>query len=77
MTVETVGKPLRMVNVVDREGCEEFYSVGKDNVTAIEWGTQNGHMAAIPTVRVFKDGKLLSEHPFHNVLGVYFAEGKS
>lgn len=55
----------------------EYYHVGDDNVTSIEWHSQPGHMTAIPTIRVFRHGVPHSEHPFHNVLGVYFDRPQS
>lgn len=64
---------LRAVCVVSLEQEQEYYEVGKFGVTAIEWGEISGHMAPLDTVRVFKGGKLHSEHPFSNCEGVYFA----
>lgn len=64
---------LRAVTVSEWADGGEHYSVGKNGVTAIEWGWSNGHMAALPTVKVFKNGIIHSEHPFSSVLGVYYA----
>lgn len=64
---------LRAVSVVTIEAGQEYYEIGKLDVTAIEWGEIYGHMALLDTVRVFKGGKLHSEHPFANCEGVYFA----
>lgn len=77
-----MSKPrLIAVSVSETNHGSEFYEVGKNNVSSIEWGSTDGHMAALATVRVFKDGALSSEHPFSNVLGVYYdlkeAEGES
>lgn len=66
--------PLKGVSVFEIEGNSEFYFVGIDGITAVEWHEQPGHMAMLPTIRVYRDGKLHSEHPFHNVLGVYYAD---
>lgn len=68
--------PLKSVYVCEDVDGIEHYEVGKNDVTAVEWHSQNGHMAAIPTIRVFVGGKLHSEHPFHNLIGVYYAEGQ-
>lgn len=65
---------LRALNVSETDNGSEFYEVGRGGVTAIEWGEVCGHMAPLDTVRVFRDGKLHSEHAFSNCLGVYFAE---
>lgn len=65
-------EPLKAVSVCATNDGDEFYEVGKNGVTAVEWGSSNGHMASLATVRVFKDGRPHSEHPFSSVLGVYF-----
>ena len=65
---------LRALNVSVSDNGDEFYEVGRGDITAIEWGEVCGHMALLDTVRVFKDGKLHSEHVFSNCLGVYFAD---
>ena len=64
---------LRAVSVASTDNGDEFYVVGVGGVTAIEWGEVSGNMAFLDTIRVFKDGKLHSEHPFSNCEGVYFA----
>lgn len=64
---------LRAVSVGSLEGKQEYYEAGKSGVTAIEWGEVCGYMAPLDTVRVFKGGKLYSEHPFSNCWGVFFA----
>lgn len=63
--------PLKAVHVACNNDGDEFYQIGTD-VTSIEWGETNGHMAPLATIRVFKGGQLHSEHPFCNVLGVYY-----
>lgn len=63
---------LKAVCVFDTETEREYYEEGKRDVTSVEWGMVSGHMAGIDTVRVFKNGKLHSEHVFTNCLGVYF-----
>lgn len=65
---------LRAVFVNATNDGSEYYEVGRDAVSAVEWGQINGHMARLDTVRVFKAGKLHSEHPFSNCLSVYFAD---
>lgn len=65
--------PLRSVTVSEFEGGGETYTVGYGGVTAIDWGSTSGHMAELKTVLVYKNGALHSEHPFANVLGVYYA----
>lgn len=69
-------QPLVALNVSSDNNGEEYYVIGRNGVTAIEWGSTNGHMAALATVRVFKGGVLSSEHPFCNVFGVYYAAPK-
>ena len=64
---------LRAVLVCAFNEGSEFHEVGFNKVTKIEWGSFNGHMAALPSVRVYKGEALYSEHPFSNVLGVYYA----
>ena len=75
-------EPLCAVSVNETDNGGEYYAVGCEwhggakkgqIVTAIEWSAQNGHMAEIPTIQVFINGALHSEHPFHNVQGVYYA----
>ncbi|NIA70734.1 hypothetical protein HBA54_19220 [Pelagibius litoralis] len=63
---------LRAVTVSMGETYNEHFEVGLGDVTSIEWGTINGHMAHLDTVRVFVNGKLSSEHPFCNCLSVFF-----
>lgn len=65
-------KPLQAVHVSATNDGDEYHKVGYLEVTAIEWGWTSGSMAAIQTVQVFKKGSLHSEHPFPNVLGVYY-----
>ena len=64
---------LKSVCVTDFETGAEVYSIGNNDVTAIEWGEVSGHMSMIDTVRVFKNGVLFSEHPLTSCKGVYFA----
>lgn len=64
--------PINAVHVCATDYVNESHKVGDDDVTAIEWGVTNGSMAEIQTVRVFKNGHLHSEHPFPNVLSVYY-----
>lgn len=68
--------PLKSVHIGMGETWNYEFTVGLDGVTAIEWGSMNGHMAPLPTVRVFKNGQLHSEHPFCNCIGVEFAPQK-
>lgn len=63
---------LKAVTVTDYQGGSEYYNAGAFGITSIEWGEVSGHMSMIDTVRVFKDGKLHSEHPFTSCVGVYF-----
>ncbi len=60
------------VHVTATDNGDEYYKVGFGDVTGIEWGWTSGSMAAIQTIRVFKNGHLHSEHPFPNVLSVYY-----
>lgn len=64
--------PLVGVSVANTDNGEEYYRVGFDDVTAVEWGTTRGLHCDLPTVRVYRRGKPWSEHPFHNVIGVYY-----
>lgn len=64
--------PLVAVTVSSREDEQEHYAIGAAGVTAVVWHEQSGHMAMIPTVRVYVQGALYSEHPFHNIVGVYY-----
>lgn len=64
--------PIQGVRVTNREDGEEYYEDGKHDVTGIQWGKTNGHMAHIMTVRVYKNRVLHSEHPFVNCLSVYY-----
>lgn len=64
--------PINAVHVFETNEVSEYYKVGFADVTGIEWGRTNGSMAAIQTVQVFKNGHLHSEHPFPNVLSVYY-----
>ena len=64
--------PINAVHVTATDNGDEYYKVGFGDVTAIEWGVTNGSLAEIQTVRVFKNGHLHSEHPFPNVLSVYY-----
>lgn len=66
-------KPLCAVNVSESEDGSEYYAVGRSGITAITWGETCGSMAALLTVQVWKNDALHSEHPFINVLGVYYA----
>lgn len=68
--------PLQAVSVSETNNGEEFYRVGFAGVTKIEWSETSGHMASLLTIQVWKDNKLHSEHPFSNVLGVYYAKGE-
>ena len=65
-------KALIAVHVSCNQDGDEYHKVGFGDVTAVKWGLTSGHMAVLQTVQVFKDGKLFSEHPFSNVLGVYY-----
>ena len=66
--------PLRAVFVGAIDDGDEYYVVGNDGVTAIEWGEMPGLHCMLPTVCVLKDGQLHSEHPFVYVRSVYYAE---
>lgn len=70
-------KPLRAVSVAETNNGGEYHEVGHNRVTAITWSERPGEMAMVPTIVVWRDGKMFSEHPFSSVLGVYFAEGQS
>lgn len=72
----TANRPLKAVSVAVFGENDEYYRVGFADVTAVEWHEQAGHMSMIPTIRVFINDKLHSEHPFHNILGVYYDEGQ-
>lgn len=63
---------LKAVHVSSTNDGDEYYEVGRFGVSAIRWGANMGHRPPLTTVRVFKDGALHSEHPFANVLGVYY-----
>ncbi len=63
---------LKAVHVSANNDGDEYYAVGFADVTAIKWDWANGSGAAIQTVQVFKNGHLHSEHPFPNVLSVYY-----
>ena len=69
---DTANLPINAVSVTETETSDEYYKVGHNDVTAIEWGTTNGSLAEIKTIRVFKKGVPFSEHPFPNVLSVYY-----
>lgn len=74
MTDENQTKELKALSVWysnDGEG-QEYFEVGKYNVTAIGWGTTSGPYCDLKTVRVFIDGNLSSEFPFANTVGVYY-----
>lgn len=64
--------PINAVQVFATDESDEYYKVGFSDVTAIEWNVTNGSLAEIQTIRVFKNGHLHSEHPFPNVLSVYY-----
>ncbi len=64
--------PINAVSVAETDNGGEYYKVGYADVTAIEWSVTNGSLAEIQTIRVFKNGHLHSEHPFTNVLGVFY-----
>ena len=66
-------RKLHAVEVCSDNDGGEYYEVGKNGITAIKWDWTSGHMAALQTVTVYKNGKLHSEHCFSNVLGVYYA----
>ena len=68
--------PLYAVSVAETNNGSEYHHVGRNDVTAVLWGEQAGHMAMLPTIQVFKNDKLFSEHPFTSVPGVYFEEPK-
>ena len=72
MPDELPNLPLIAVQIFCTDDGDEFYKVGFNDVTAIEWNQTNGSMAAIRTIRVFKNNHLHSEHPFPNVLSVYY-----
>lgn len=74
MTYTPPNPPLKAVFVSHTPDGEEYYEEGRNDVSSVEWHEQPGHMAAIPTIRVFKDGKLHSEHSFHVVQGVYYKD---
>lgn len=63
---------LNAVSVCSTNDGDEYYEVGKNEVTEIKWSGTNGHMAPLDTVQVYKNGRLYSEHVFTQVLGVYF-----
>ena len=68
---------LKAVHVSFYQDHDEYYEIGRNGVTSIEWGSINdGHMASLDTVRVFLNGHLHSEHVFSNVLGVYYLTPK-
>ena len=67
-------KKLRAVFVDSNNDGDEYYEVGKNDVTSIEWGWTNGDNAALQTIVVHKGNRMHSEHCFSNVLGVYYAE---
>ena len=72
--IERSEKALEAVHVYNTQDDNgEYYKVGFGDVTEIKWSWSSGHMAELQTVQVFKVGKLFSEHPFSNVLGVYYA----
>jgi hypothetical protein len=66
-------EPIKAVHVSSNNDGDEYYEVGRNDVTVIEWDGMNGHMATLDTIKVFNSGQLHSEHPFCNVLGVYYA----
>jgi hypothetical protein len=71
-------RPLAAVYVgppVKTGGEPEYYRVGEEGVTKLEWGFFPGPHCNLPSVRVYRLGSLFSEHPFGSVLGVYFAQG--
>ena len=70
--LERSQRPLKAVHVCTTNNGDEYHEVGQYNVTDVRWSWTNGHMARLLTVQVFKDGRLHSEHPFSNFLGVYY-----
>ncbi len=48
------------------------FAVGFDDVTAITFGSTNGHMAPLQTVKVWKDEHLHGEFIFANCKGVTY-----
>jgi hypothetical protein len=67
-------EPLKAVHVACNNDGDEYYGIGQGDVTAIEWGELPGLHCMLDTVKVYRSGALHSEHPFHNCLGVYFAQ---
>ena len=65
-------KKLRAVSVSCTNDGDEYWTVGRDDVTAIEWSSMPGQYIDLPTISVFRNGQLASEHPFANILGVYY-----
>lgn len=65
-------RPLQSVHIAMGDTFNYEIVVGQGGVTAIKWGSMNGHMAPMPTVEVWTGDTLQSEHPFHNCLGVVY-----
>ena len=66
--------PLKAVHVVSDDSGDEYYEVGKRDVTDVRWGETSGHMFFLKTIIVYRNGKPHSEHIFSNVVGVYYKE---
>lgn len=62
------------VQVCTTDDGTEFYGVGFDGCSSVEWGEIPGPNGVLSTVRVFHEGVLTSEHPLSNVTGVYFSD---
>lgn len=66
--------PLKGVFVAATYSGSEAHHIGLQDVTDVQWHEECGQMGMVPTIRVYKDDELFSEHPFSNVLGVYYLQ---
>ena len=68
--------PLIAVHVASNNDGDEYYCVGTNGVTAIEWSKTNGHHAHLLTVQVHRGDHLSAEFIYANVLGVTYDVGQ-
>ena len=55
---------------------DTYHRVGTRGVTKIEFGKGCGLTGYFDTVMVYRNDKLMSEHPFHNCLGIDYFVGQ-
>ena len=69
--------PIKAVSVCETNNGSTYFAIGYDGIDRIEWNMREGDYSYAPSIVVFKNGKLHSEHFMSQVLGVYYSDETS